>query len=110
MYCYGDLYLLTDLQVRGNKQRLLSNIFTVEYCTWSYCAKDGTNLKFVNTTRGTTFLNFYSFRIFELWAHFLNCRVCTLGPTIRRQVVFMLDTKVLFSRSEGGNEIYFCMK
>jgi hypothetical protein len=42
VYRYGDLYLLNDLQVRGNKQRLLSNIFTAGCCTCSYYAKERT--------------------------------------------------------------------
>jgi len=44
VYCYGDLYLLNDLQVRGNKQRLLPVVARVltmqknahlQHYTWS---------------------------------------------------------------------------
>jgi hypothetical protein len=40
-----------------------------------------------NTTRRPAVLNSYCFRIFELGVHFLNCRVSTIGPIIRREVV-----------------------
>lgn len=71
------------------KKRVLSNIFTVGVVR-VITVQRSHQLKFCATQHVVQqSLTFTVFRIFELVFHFSNCRVYTLGPIIRRQVVLL---------------------